>query len=154
MTKYIHGPRLSRTHKVKSISFAGATVEDMEDFVKPIVRKKPKKIILHVGTNNLKRDKPKQLGKKIVELANNIKKQHCTAEIAISSIIHRADDISLNSKIDQVNESLMKMCSNNDLDFICNDNIKLDCLNVGGLHLNVKGTINLAANFRKHINLQ
>ena len=31
--------------------FPGATVEDMEDFIKPITRKSPDKLILHVGTN-------------------------------------------------------------------------------------------------------
>ena len=34
--------------------FPGATVSDMEDYVKPITRKSPDKVILHVGTNDLK----------------------------------------------------------------------------------------------------
>ena len=154
ITKHIHGHRLSRKHKVKNMSFPGATVEDMADFVKPIIRKKPKKIILHVGTNNLKQENPKKIGKKIIDLANDIKKQDCSIEIAISSIIHRTDDTSLNAKVDKVNKSLEKLCPDNNFGFICNDNIKHDCLNVGGLHLILKGTINLAANFRKHINLE
>jgi hypothetical protein len=154
ITKHIHGHRLSRKHKVKNMSFPGATVEDMVDFVKPIIRKRPKKIILHVGTNNLKRDNPEKIGKKIIDLANDLKKQHSSVEIAISSIIHRTDDTLLNAKVDKVNESLEKSCVDNNFGFICNDNIKHDCLNVGGLHLILKGTINLAANFRKHINLE
>ncbi|CAB3999768.1 Hypothetical predicted protein [Paramuricea clavata] len=154
ITKHIHGHRLSRKHKVKNMSFPGATVEDMVDFVKPIIRKRPKKIILHVGTNNLKRDNPKKISKKIIDLANDLKKQHSSVEIAISSIIHRTDDTLLNSKVDKVNESLEKSCVDNNFGFICNNNIKHDCLNVGGLHLILKGTINLAANFRKHINLE
>jgi 3-methyladenine DNA glycosylase AlkC len=68
------------------MSFPGATVEDMVDFVKPIIRKRPKKIILHVGTNNLKRDNPKKIGKKIIDLANDLKKQHSSVEIAIHQL--------------------------------------------------------------------
>ena len=34
-------------------SFPGATVQDMLDYSKPILRKKPDIIIYHTGTNNL-----------------------------------------------------------------------------------------------------
>ena len=37
---------------VKVRSFAGATIEDMYDYLKPILKKCPDNIILHVGTNN------------------------------------------------------------------------------------------------------
>jgi hypothetical protein len=95
MIKYVQGRRLSKKHKVTTITCPGATVADMGDFVKPVIRKKPKKII-HVGTNNLRHDKPKQLSRKIVDLAYNIKKEQPTVDIAISSIIHRSDNISQN----------------------------------------------------------
>ena len=39
--------------------FPGATLEDMKDFIKPLTRKKPDKLILHVGTNNLKHNRVK-----------------------------------------------------------------------------------------------
>ena len=39
--------------------FPGATVEDMEDFIKPITRKSPDKLILHIGTNDLRNCEPK-----------------------------------------------------------------------------------------------
>ena len=42
-TKFVKGRRLSRKHKVKNTHFPGVTVDDMEDFVKPIIRMKPKK---------------------------------------------------------------------------------------------------------------
>lgn len=51
-----------------------------------------------------------------------------------------------------MNDSLKHQCSNYNFDFICNDNIKENLLNAGGLHLNLNGTITLAANFRKFIN--
>ena len=43
---------LSQKHKVKVKSFSGANVRDMHDNIKPILRPKPKYVILQVGTNN------------------------------------------------------------------------------------------------------
>ena len=40
------------SHAVKSL--AGATVEDVNDFVKLLLRKQPDKIVLHIGANNLR----------------------------------------------------------------------------------------------------
>ena len=151
--KYVRGHRLSKQHKVRCFTFSSASTADMQDFVKPVIRKKPTKAILHVGTNDAAgRAKPNQISKKIVDLAKNVNSQGSSIKIAISSIIHRSDDLSLNAKICQINENLKKSCLDNDLEFICNDNIKNDCLNTGGLHPNVKGTIKLAANFRKFVN--
>ena len=33
-------------------SFAGATIEDMYNYIKPLLKKFPKNIILYIGTNN------------------------------------------------------------------------------------------------------
>ena len=64
ITRNIIGSKLSGDQKVKSYSFPGATIEDLADHIKPVLRKKPKHIILHVGTNNLRSDKPKTVKKK------------------------------------------------------------------------------------------
>ena len=39
-------------HNVKVRFYRGGTIEDMEDNIKPILKKEPDYIILHVGTNN------------------------------------------------------------------------------------------------------
>ena len=39
-------------HNVKVRFFRGGTIEDMEDNIKPILKREPDYIILHVGTNN------------------------------------------------------------------------------------------------------
>ncbi len=49
-------------------SFAGATIEDMGDYLKPVIRKEPESIILHVGTNDLKSLSPKQVAEGIANL--------------------------------------------------------------------------------------
>ena len=37
---------------VKVRNFPGSTVRDMYDYVKPLLRKRPPHLILHVGTND------------------------------------------------------------------------------------------------------
>ena len=49
----IRGWSLSKTNKVVVKPFPVATTEDMEDIVKPILRKDPENIIIHVGTNDV-----------------------------------------------------------------------------------------------------
>ena len=45
--------RISRQRKkVKAKSFPGAAIEDMYYYIKPLLKKCPKNIILHIGTNN------------------------------------------------------------------------------------------------------
>ena len=46
----------SRDKRVKVNSFSGANIEDMEDFLTPIMQRKPDEITLHAGTNNLQND--------------------------------------------------------------------------------------------------
>ena len=47
----ISGWSLSKTNKVVVKPFPGTTTEDMEDFIKPIVRKDPENIIIHACWN-------------------------------------------------------------------------------------------------------
>ena len=41
-----------RNRKVKAKIFSGATINDMYDYIKPLLKKCPDNIMLHVGTNN------------------------------------------------------------------------------------------------------
>ena len=43
-----------RDRKVKVKNFPGATVDDTSDYIKPLLKKCPDNIILHVGINNKK----------------------------------------------------------------------------------------------------
>ena len=44
--------QLSSKQNVKVRFFPGSSIEDMYDYLKPLLKKVPKTIILHVGTNN------------------------------------------------------------------------------------------------------
>ena len=41
-------------NKVRVSTFPGCTTKDMRDHIKPIIRKKPDQLIIHVGTNSLR----------------------------------------------------------------------------------------------------
>ena len=59
----------SATNRVLIKSFSGgATIKDMCDFIKPILRKKPEKVILHLGTNNLRKGDAKSVADGIIKL--------------------------------------------------------------------------------------
>ena len=64
------GAFLSKKVVVKS--FPGATTEDMEHFFKPILRKKPDNVVLHVGTNDINSQVPRLTAEGIVNLALQI----------------------------------------------------------------------------------
>ena len=109
----------------------------MNDFIKPILKRNPKKVIVHVGTKNITKDKPKHVKQKLVKLVDEMKQEHPGLKIGISSILRRNDDPSLNSKIDRVNSHIEQYCHDKNFDFINIDNIITDkCLNKSGLHLN------------------
>ena len=150
MTYNIQGRKLSKDKHVVSKSFSGCTVDDMSDFVKPFLRRKPDEIILHIGTNNLSTDEPRQLGEKIVDLARFIEQESQSTKLAVSSLMVRKDD--LHRKVNNVNKTLRSFCNTNGWTFISNENIDASCINKGGLHLNRKGVYKLAGNFRNHIN--
>ena len=116
MIKNIKGWLMSRKKQVKVCSFPGATAEEMNFFLKPLISRKPDKIILHTGTNDLSQGSVEQVSCNIIKLAEEIERNgiRCT----ISSIITRRGK--LNEKVKQVNERVLNIVDGN-LRFICND---------------------------------
>ena len=152
MIKFIQPRKLSRKFDVSAHCFPGATVQDMNDYIKPVLQRKPDKIVLHLGTNNLCDDRLKDIKKKIAGVVEVIKNNQPSTSISISSIIQRADDRSLKKTVEETNKAIRTYCATTGLDFICNDNINDQHLNTGGLHLNRKGVYDLVGNFRKYLN--
>ncbi|CAB4017433.1 Hypothetical predicted protein [Paramuricea clavata] len=70
MIKGLRPEKISKSvkHKAQVKSFSGSTVEDLTDSVKPSLKRKPKNIIVHVGTNDLKRNSAKDVAKSIDKL--------------------------------------------------------------------------------------
>ena len=147
----VRGWKLSRSNKVVVKSFSGATTSDMEDYLKPITRKCPESLILHVGTNDLLSiQTPQQIAESIVNLADQIESDSPETLVSISAICVRKED-ELWKKATEINKLLKRFCSNRRWGFLPHINIDSSCLNASGLHLNRKGVSILSSNFLTHI---
>lgn len=146
--KYVKGWEVSNTDRNVIVkSFSGATVNDMSDFLKPTARKQPDKLIIHAGTNDIRYSSPKEIAKKIIELAENFKKDCNDTEVIISSLVTRCDREELTTKVNETNNILKSSCLKKKLAFLDNSNISRSHLNSRGLHLNREGSSLLQANF-------
>ena len=60
----------------------------MKDYLKPLIRRKPDEIILHIGTNNLKDSSPtpQQLAEGISNLGTQIRNSSPSTKICLSKI--------------------------------------------------------------------
>ena len=63
---------MSRTKSVKVCSFPGATTQDMEYFLKPLMNREPNHIVMPVRTNNLCEQEPQDIAENIEILAKQI----------------------------------------------------------------------------------
>ena len=132
-------------------SFAGATISDMEDFLKPAIRKEPNSIILHVGTNDIEHDAAKRVAEGVLNLAIQVTENSPSTEIVISAILPRTDKPNLMNKVNEANRIMYSFCVANNWTFIDYNLINKTCLNTRGLHLNRKGTRMVAKNISFYI---
>ena len=88
---------------VKVHSFSGAKTEDMTDFLKPLLKKKPAHLIIHAGTNDLAYHEPKGTAKNIGALTKSAEQEGI--KCAVSDII-KPDDHHLWNKAQRVNRLL------------------------------------------------
>jgi lysophospholipase L1-like esterase len=84
--------------------FAGATVLDMSDYIKPVLRRKPDNIVLHVGTNDMKTRKATEIMNDIDNLCREIKEAAPGAELIISKLINREDNKKSKQTVIEVNK--------------------------------------------------
>ena len=152
LVKNIIGAKMSSSDKehyyiVKP--FPGATVTDMEDFIKPLTRKCPDKMILHVGTNDLKSTTARNIADSIINLVTQIKEDSPATSVGVSGLLLRTDNVELAHRAREVNSVLNAYCNRNRIAFFHNTNICAEHLNMKGLHLNKQGTTLLQENFRQ-----
>ena len=110
MVKNVRGWDLSNaSNKVIVKSFSGATTEDMEDYIRPVLRKEPDKLILHVGTNDLKTLEPTEIVNSIQSLAINIEENSPNTCVSISAVLPRKES-QPSKNISSINNSLKLIC--------------------------------------------
>ena len=149
--KHVNGREVSRNNIVKVRSHPGATTEDLIDYVKPSVRKKPKMVILHTGTNDITNNINTM--QKIRKVINTVRENDANEEIeiVISGVTHR-EDRDLEDEIKALNIKLENFCKGKGMRFINNSNIRSPSLNRSKLHLNKSGTALISKNFSNIIN--
>ena len=152
MVKHLNPSKLRKgtKHYINVQTFSGANVADMRYYVKPAISRSPDYLLLHVGTNDLKRQTPQQIAGSISTLCQEIVKESPNTKIVLSKVITRSDDSSLDSKIKELNCKLSQVCHNNKWGVLNHTNITADHLNPYGLHLNKQGTAKLAKNIIDH----
>ena len=110
---------------------------------KPLLKKCPDNIILHVGTNNTVNEPSKIVLYKLLNLKKFIKHTLPESNVVISDLITRTDNGKASLTVIKTNEHLHGL----QMDVIDNGNITSNELNKGGLHLNPRGLGKLAINF-------
>ena len=128
--------------KVKVRCFPGCTISDMNDYCKPILKKKPSHIVLHVGTNDTNKFCSREIIDKLLSLKNYIQSELPNCKIALSTPTCRYDDAKSGLTVKHVCDHMKAL----GLDIVDNGNITGIHLGKRGLHLNGKGTGRLAMN--------
>ncbi|XP_057308469.1 myb-like protein I [Hydractinia symbiolongicarpus] len=148
--KMTKSPDYNQNKRVILKSFPGATTEDMYEYVKPTMKKKPDNIILHVGTNDLSRNvAPEVIANDIINLATSL--INSNMNVSVSGLTPRNDDQGI--RCDELNDHLYKGCAERNIAFI-NHYQQMDRnrhLNRSKLHLNQYGSVTLANSFLNFI---
>ena len=127
------GPR----GNMKVRSFPGATLDDMIDYLRPLLRKKPDRVILHAATNDAVNHGPDEIIKKILNVKTFIEREVKDCNVIISSPINRLDNQKCATIIRNVNAKLKNV---GDINLMSNDNITTKHLGMKKLHMNMSGT--------------
>ena len=125
-------------------NFPGATIDDMYDYIKPLLKGCPDNIVLHVRTNNMVNELSKLVLDKLLNLKKFIEHTLPESNVVIFNLITRTDNGRASLTVIKTNEHLHDL----PMDIIDNGNITSNELNKGGLHLNPRG---LAINFISRI---
>ena len=117
-------------------------VADMFDYLKPLLKKRPDKIMLVIGAKDIEHTSSQEILAKIKTLIDFIHGCLPDCHVVISEVLKRVDKKNLNNKIDDVNRSLKSM----NCDSLPQQNITFDLLGKRGFHLNFFGNKQLAKN--------
>ena len=129
--------------KIKVRTFPGAVVNDLFDYLRPLLRKKPSRVIIHVGTNDANKANAKEITDKLLRLRKFVLSELNECSVILSSPVNRVDSTKQGIVVRNVNV-ILKNISN--IEVIDNSNISVKHLGKKGLHLNPSGTTMLVRN--------
>ena len=110
----------NKKHQVKVSCCRGATVEDMFDYVKPILIRKPDYVVLHVGSNDAKDMTSRNILDKLLQLKTVVLDSDKNCEVILSQPMTRVDNDKAGFTISKLNDLLVEM----DIPIVKNRNIR------------------------------
>ena len=132
---------------VKVRSFPGATINDMYDYIKPLLKQAPDNAILYVGSSDAPNSTSRAILDNMLSLKSFREKTLPRSKVCMSNVVQGTDNGKAPLIVNKVNEHLSVL----QLDIVDNASINVTSLNRGGLHLNKTGTGKLAVNFIRKI---
>ena len=132
---------LSKQH-VKMRKFSGATVDDLNYHVHPILHIKPKHIIIRIGTNDATRSTSREILDKLLKL-KTLKETLPETEVTFSTPTIRSDNGKAAPTVRNLCDHLLDL----NMDILDNRNITSKHLSRKGLHLNKAGSTSLAKKY-------
>ena len=142
MLSNIDEKKLSHRYHTKVRAFRGSSIEDLHDYIKPLLKKQPEKIILLIGTNDLQVKSVADIIKGLKSLLDMIYYSIPNCKVVVSEIIRREDIKTLNGNVGEFNRALKTM----NVDILRQQNTTAQHLGRKGLHLNFEGNKQLAKN--------
>ena len=140
MKKHVNGRDISGSHTVKV-----RPNHDLIDYLKSSMRKMPKALVIHTGTNDIQQEiNSMTMVRKLVKVIKEIDSEKET-EIIFSGLIQR-EDHDFHDQIEEINSKLKRCCDSKGYRFVENSNIDRGFLNRSKIHLNKKGTALLSSN--------
>ena len=104
--------------------------------------------VIHAGTNRIGKEDPFKIAKEIIETVMTCKGHGCNT-VFVSGVIGRPD---YTEEANKLNNILYHWQFLHGYTFIYNNNISQDCLAQDKHHLSARGSLRLAANFRRALN--
>ena len=135
--------RMGRSKCVKVRAFPGAKIEDMYDYMTPLLKKEPNTIILHAGSNNSTLDDAPTIVNKLLLLKSHIRSILPNCTVCLSTPTLRLENPSAGFVLRQVSDMIKQL----DIEMVDYDDINASFVGRAGLHLNMKGAGKLATNF-------
>ena len=116
----------NKKQQVKVRRCRDATVEDMFDYVKPVLKRKPGYVVLHVGTNNPKDMSSRKILDKRVHLKAAVLDSHENFKGILLQAMAQVDDGKAYSTISKLNDLLQEV----DISIVKNRYVTMDHLKV------------------------
>ena len=131
-----------KTEKNKVCFSPGSTTKDMLDYIKPLLKKSPDNVILHIGTNDAVNNPLKTVLENILSLKQFIETLLTNTRACVYNLIIKTGDRKVTLTTNKTNQHLSALWFN----IIDNSNIGVNCLNGNGLYLNGTGMGKLSIN--------